>query len=576
MTDKKMPRQQLSKVTETLISPARIRRFIDDMGINRDVEEKLMLVKEELMKIKKEGGPQLPTSPETLKKDATESQRTKHEELRSKYITELKLYNDFISDKYKKLENIHMLCKHLDKIRDLLLKDKRNANQDRELSELLNVVHDRPMSRKVKETEDDFKNRVEKFEAPGYLSYVKGINLSNADDVQSLINNLKKNNNDLSLFFKRDDISRTRIRFNDPAAVAVSTIVETGLEELIEFGMDNTLKSQKKTLHPDNFIGSDLENCNWYILFKNLPHLQAVLNRQQRRETYETARNAAKLAKVQEAKAKARKTKKPYVKPDFKYDSFPETEVNGGFAVAEDVTTKDNKGKETTKTNYLWYGIDIDWSEATEEITNGKQEATDTDDDKEEIDDEDVEHEINFKTYVQHLCKQVITHKSDDKADFLDVKISSNARRFLSDLIVDFISRITPLIRILLEAMNVKTVDHEMIKTVLRIMLTDIYHSSTGNVQLNDTHEELFHLIDRKVKLCKDYQTGTVTKTEIEVTTTIRSMRNKTETQKDTTEVNNETNETTKETMSESHKVNGVSKMNGHTNQKTRRITAKA
>lgn len=490
--NKKTVRQQLSKVTGSTISPARIRKFIDALGINKDIEDKLNKIKDEILKIKKEGGPQLPTPPETPKKDANEQQKNKYAELKKKYDTDLAKYNDFESEKHKRLELVYSLCKHLQKIHTLLLKEKRNLNQNKELSDLIQTVNDQ-IVQKADESEESFKLRKDKYEAPGYKTYLGDADLNDADSVQKLINELKRNNN-INLFLQRDETSRSRIRFNDPAAVALAVAMELGIEELIEHGMEKTLESQKKTIQPDHCVSPGLEKCNWYVLFQNLPHLKAILDRQKRKAEYNNKRDEEKEKVIMKAKSKAKKDKKPYQRPKFNYPSFQETEVHNGFATKTETTTTDTDGKDVIKPHYQWYGIDLDGPT-----------------------DDPMNDNTRFQFYVQQVCKKVINRRSEvGSSDFLEIKISTNIRKFFSDLIIDFIARISPQIRILINAMEVKTVDHKVVKTILKMILTDSYHSSTGVVKLNEEHEKLFELIDEKVGLCQAHQTGQVNKADTE------------------------------------------------------------
>lgn len=487
--DKKAARQQLSRVTSTLISPARIRNFIDTQGINHDVEQKLTVVKDKIHAIMKEGGPQKPVAPESLKKDASELQKTKHEEARNKYEAELAKYNDFQSERYRKVETVYKLCKKLNKVHGLLLKDKRNANQEKELEDLRAVVHDKLPARKSKETEEVYSRKVKEFKPEGYKHYVADTDLHNADATQNLINKLKKDYPDVTLFLQKDEVSRSRIRFNDAGAVTIATAMELGIEELLEHGIENTIKSEKKTIQPDHCVSPGLDKCKWYLLFRNLPHLRAVLERQERKAEYDSSKKEQKKKAIQKAKSDAKRHQKPYQKPKLTQATFQETEVVKNYAVKTEVTTVDDKGANVVKVYYNWYGIDIE-REDTSELYSG----------------------INFNFYIGQLCKKVIKRLSEIDTDYQDIKISTNIRKFFSDLIIDFISRISPQIRLLIDAMDVKTVDHNVIKTVLKMMVVDNYHSSTGLVKLDDEHESLFKQIDEKVQMCQAHQTSHVTK----------------------------------------------------------------
>lgn len=492
-TDNKPVRQQLSKVTQITISPARIRRHLDCNGINKLVEDQLDALKLEILRIKKEGGPQMPAAVESLKKEATDAQKTKHAADHAKYLVELKKYNDFSSERYNRLCVVYKLCKYLNKVHNLLMKKERNVNQKKELEEYKEVLSDKPAPKKQKETDKEYSERLAKFTAPGYASYVEGVDLSNADVVQELVNKLKKDNLGVEKFLERDRISKSRIRFNDPAAVALAMAMELGIEELIEHGMKKMLESDKKTIQPDHCVGSGYKKCDWYLLFRNLPHLRAVVERQKRKVLYAEEKDRTNKAKVQKAKTIAKKTKKNYKKPVMDFPIFQEYEVSKGYAVREDVAVKNAEGVEVLKPHYKWYGIDVESPEKP--VDNGN---------------------TNFYFYIQQLCKKIINRQSDSgNIDFLDIKISTNLRKFFSDLIIDFIARISPQIKLLIKAMGVKTVDEEVIKVILKSMLLDNYPDSTGAVNFSEEHGLLFKLIDEKVALCQNHQTGQVNKADL-------------------------------------------------------------
>lgn len=483
MAESKVNRQQLSKVTNVIISPARIRGFLDNKGINKTIENSIDKVKDQLNALKKAGGPAHPK----LADD-------KSNEAKVKYADELKHYNEYVSEAYKNLETVYGLCKVLFKIQPLLLKKRENGkqteNQTKELEELVCVAQDKPLPRKASESEEVYKVRVEKFEHAGYQALLGNTDLLNADSVLALANKLKTDHPDVSLFLKRDELSKSRIRFNDPAAVALAVAMELGIEELLEHGMDKTRESQKKTIQPDHCVSSGMENTNWYVLFRDLPTLKNVQDRQTRKLVYTQEREKEKLKLIQKARIKSKKDKRAYIRPKFTYPSFPDDEVEKGFATKSTITTEVD-GSTVTKTQYQWYGIDIDRVPSEDNTT--------------------------FSFYVQQVCKKIINRRAESSPEFQEIKISTNIRKFFSDLIVDFISRVSPQIMLLIDAMTVKTVDHYVVKQVLKMMLAQNYHSASGVIEFNEDHEYLFSQIDEKVLLCQAHQTGQVHKPVAEV-----------------------------------------------------------
>lgn len=495
----KSPRQPISKITQTVISPTRIRKFLDVLGLNKEIEEKLEKLNLELQKIKKESGPKEPEKPKKPEKDSTgqvpEFQKTRYLEQKEHYKLELKKYNDFESEKYSKLEEIHELSKTLNKLYHLLTKTGTKTEiQQREQDNLLSLIREEP-KKFESDTEEVYLRKLNKHKY--FKRLLEHTNLNNSNSIQETLDKFKQNHPELELFSQRDELSKSRIRFNDPSAVALSTLLELALGELIEFGMNRTLETQKKTLQPDHFVDENIPG-SWGMFYKNLPHFKAILERQKRKQNYLEERDKEKQKLVIRERTKAKREKKTYKRKKFEYATFQDVEVKNGFAK---IVPNPNSKSEKVVNLYQWFGIDTETEVPGSELVLNLSDRPDASD---------------FNFYVQQVCKKIISDRAEtDNIDFEEIKISSNAKKFLSDLIVDFISRIAPQIRILMTIMDVKTVDDEIVKTLLKMMIMDSYLSSTGFVKLKEEHEHLFYLIDEKVKLYRDYQTTQNHKKEV-------------------------------------------------------------
>lgn len=487
-TNDKKARQQLAKIVDLSIAPPRIRRFYDRGGINLDVETRLNEKKDAITKLKKAGGPALPKAPEHPGKDASDAAKAKYKEDRKTYDSDLKKYNDYTSDRYEQVEKTYAVCKALNKLHEILTKKgDKTENHKRDLADVTALLQDMPAPKGVKETDEAYKARVAKFEKPGYAAMVAGVDLQDGEAVKKKLTALRKAEPELENFFDRDAIAKERIRFNDPAAVALATTMEMALEEMIEFGIKNTRDLHKKIIQPDYCVRPGVEKLNFYSLFNTLRPLCNILDRQTRKREWEEAYSKAKREAFQAARSKAKKNKKKYERPDFKYPTFPESEVEGGFATSE--THKDDKGVE--RPQYYWYGIDVDWPD-----TPNVNEET-----------------AGFNHYIGQVCKKVMDHHVEiGDSEAQEIRFSNHLRKFLSDIIIAFISRISPIIRIIIKSRDVKTIDHEVIKTALNLLLVSGYQNPTGIVELKEEHRNLFERIDEKVALCQKHQTGAVNK----------------------------------------------------------------
>jgi hypothetical protein len=482
-------RIQLAKVVSLDISPARIRHFLDAKGINLVQSENSDLIKSGILDIKKEGGPAKPTAPEHLKGETTEAQKQAYKAAKAKYDEALAAYDKYVSPKYLLLDTVYTLVKNLIKVHALLIKEKKTENNDKELEVLKVILDDKPAPRKEKETDETYKKRVEEFQSLGFAKYLGSTDLDNPEEVSALINSLKNKYVGLDLFFNKDNESRNRTRFNSAAAVALATATQTMLETLLEDGMENTLKQQKKTLQPDHCVTDNITKNPWYSLLRDLRHFKAVTDRKARKKAWvlETEKERARL--MVRARTTAKRTGKEFVRPKIEFPSFQETEVKNEYAFKEE---RDDKGKK--KTYYHWYGIDA------------------------EKEDDPNKDDFTFNFYIGQICHAIINRRGDSGDSRFDmIKISYNVKKFCSDLIIDLIAKMSPIIRELITIAGVKTIGDNIICSALRIMLYPSYADPTGNILFGEEHQQLFDLITDKVDKCIEHQTGVTEKEDVEV-----------------------------------------------------------
>ena len=467
----------VNKTVDITISLARVKKFLNILGINRVSGDKIEKNMEELTKLKKMGGPIKPDAPMSISSHATADQKAKHAEQREKYRVEFKKYNDYVSENYKRLEVIYKLCKLLEKLHTLMLKDKLNNNQLIELQDIKVMLNDMPKPKKAIETEEEYQTRVKEFKPFNFKQYLSNTDLTKPNQILELINNLRKSNPDLQYFFNKDQVSKEKVRFNESTMIAITQFIESGIEELLEHGMKNTLDNDKKKVQPVHCVINDVEKCHWYFLFKDLPHFKAVVNRYNREKLYEETKEAHKIDSINQAKSQAKKENKPYTKTKFEYKSFKDFEVEAGYAIKTMVKVK-KENEEITKYKYKWYGIDIDLEEPT----------------------------TNFNHYIRQIGKNITDIQSIANIKYNEIKISENVCKFCSDLIIDFLVKICPKIRLLINAIGVKTVDFRVIETLIRLMMVDNYDPS-NNFKFTEQDEKLITKINEKVKLAKTRQT---------------------------------------------------------------------
>jgi hypothetical protein len=448
---------------------------VDRLAMNRQVETNLAPIREKLLALKKTGAPALPDKPATGA-DA---------EAKEAFKAAQKAYNSFASEGYSHNQTIYELCKKLTKIvalfdkRDELAADGKTLskkNQDELAKEQL-AARDEP------NTEDG-----EDAVTLGFTEYTKGVDLNHPSAVGGLLQKLRDENTQVDLFFQRDIVSKTKIRFTDSSIIALATTLQTAISEFANHAMATTLERQKKIMYPDHCVSDGLkESCSLYPLFCTLPSYMQIVDRQTRREQWELELKEFKVKNAKKKASKTKKTKKTTTKavekPEFQ--SFEQREVEEGHAYAEQKID----GKGNTKTNYLWKGID-------------DLEDIETDED----DVEDGGRKFGFNFYIGLVCKNLKEINKKDDEEYEQVRVSTNIKRFFSNLLVELIHRIAPQIRLLMSYKDAKTVSYEMIITVLKIILIDSYPPTpNGDVALTDEHQALFTNMAEKVAAYNEY-----------------------------------------------------------------------
>ncbi len=82
---------------------------------------------------------------------------------------------------------------------------------------------------------------------------------------------------------------------------------------------------------------------------------------------------------------------------------------------------------------------------------------------------------LNFKFYVKGIFNDIKTRN----AEFSNLKISDKFQTFCSDLILDLLNKVSPMVQILLKVMNTKTITDKVFLTVLELQLFEYPQSSS-------------------------------------------------------------------------------------------------
>lgn len=105
----------------------------------------------------------------------------------------------------------------------------------------------------------------------------------------------------------------------------------------------------------------------------------------------------------------------------------------------------------------------------TTDSTDPTDETTDNQESTESTEPVDSGKTINFEFYVRKICNKL---KLSDES-FNKIKVSDKYQKFCSSLILDFLDKVIPLTKILLEVMTTKTITELVFTTVLKTQLFD-------------------------------------------------------------------------------------------------------
>lgn len=109
-----------------------------------------------------------------------------------------------------------------------------------------------------------------------------------------------------------------------------------------------------------------------------------------------------------------------------------------------------------------------DDASATDEDTTAVDDATEAITDMSVSDTH--EKKINFEFYIKRICNKIKTSNEE----FSNVKVSEKYQKFCSNLILDFLDRVAPLAKIILEVMATKTITNKVFQTVIKTQLWDV------------------------------------------------------------------------------------------------------
>jgi histone H3/H4 len=97
------------------------------------------------------------------------------------------------------------------------------------------------------------------------------------------------------------------------------------------------------------------------------------------------------------------------------------------------------------------------------------------DDEKVDVhdDDDDDKHGSTFEFYINLICKNVKNKLVESDESYASIRISKHIRKFCSDIVIQLIERLSPLIKLYAATAKVKTVNDDVIKFIFKFLLLD-------------------------------------------------------------------------------------------------------
>jgi hypothetical protein len=228
-------------------------------------------------------------------------------------------------------------------------------------------------------------------------------------------------------------LSRERTRFSNESSVVLSIICNEIISQCADHTMNRALAAKKKIIQVAHLHADGVEKLPLYPLISTLPTF---------RETAERLSKAASDKKIADDLAAARSQ----AEKDFRKKHNVKVPKRKKVAVAD---TTDGPAAEAAEPEI-----------ASEEVVDSK---------------------TSFKFYVHLVCKELVRQNEAYKT----IRVSTEIRSYLSDMLVEFIERIAPLVQLVADTMNIKTVNDVAIMHTIESLLVD-GHTPVEDIMLED------------------------------------------------------------------------------------------
>lgn len=124
--------------------------------------------------------------------------------------------------------------------------------------------------------------------------------------------------------------------------------------------------------------------------------------------------------------------------------------------------------------------LDVVQSALGGDVDEKEDDTVDGDDEKEAEEGDDDSKKSSFKFYVNQICKSVKAELVAKDDTYTPVRISQEIRRFGSDVVIQMIQRVSPLIKMYTETADIKTVNDKVVNFIFNLLLTDARRDTTA------------------------------------------------------------------------------------------------
>lgn len=217
-------------------------------------------------------------------------------------------------------------------------------------------------------------------------------------------------------------LSAEKTRFSSEASVVMSIVCESVVSQLATHTMDMALADKKKIIQVEHLHNGDVSSLSLYPLFKNLPVYLS---------------------------SKAKYEEEARVQAQAKHDAALITTCEKEWKKKYDVKTPKKKKADVAEP------VDEQVPHADPVHTEEEEEENDS--------------KTLFKFYIQRVCNNL--KLSDEK--YKNIRISTEIRVYLSDLVIELIHRLATLINLTSKSMKNKTINEKTIMRTIQYLLID-------------------------------------------------------------------------------------------------------